>query len=171
MIILKNRSHIQVKAFTVLEMLFVMMLSAIVTGLTYMYFTQLSHYLKKSSTSDNTYLNYRMFDFVYKKDLDQSGTIHYNGKDEILLKINDEEITYQIDDESIIREADQTTDTFNFKVSNLEVHELESHKQLVSSIRFDAVFDSINFLTNYYMKEYSSEILYNNYESKKSNGN
>jgi len=168
---MQSRAKIELKAFTVLEMLFVMMLSAIVTGLTYMYFTQFSHYLKKSTTSDNTYLNYSMFNFVYMKDLNDAETIHYNGKDKISLVKSNEEITYQIDEQSIIRGTDNSQDTFKFKVNELEILEVESHKQLVSSIRFEAVFDTNNSLTNYYLKEYPSEILFRNYEPKKRNGN
>jgi type II secretory pathway component PulJ len=163
---MKSRSCIKVKAFTVMEMLFVMMLSAIVTGLTYMYFNQFSYYLKKSAKSDNTYINYSLFSFAFNKDLDNAATLHFNGKDKITIGLIDEEITYQVEDKWIIRETENSSDTFKFKVSGLEVKEMEAHKQLVQSILFDAVFDTNSYLSYSYLKEYSSEILFKNYEPK-----
>lgn len=156
-----------IKAFTLLEMIFVMMLTAIVTGLTYMYFTQFSHYLKKSTSSDNFYVNFNLFCFVLNKDLSESSVIRFNGKDEIYTGFDDKKETlYRIEKNFIIRESESSTDTFKFKIKDLKIQELEKHYMLVNQIEFNASIDSGNFISYSFLKEYPSETLFHYYEPK-----
>jgi type II secretory pathway component PulJ len=73
-----NRS---LPAFTIMEMLIVMLLSAIVVGLTYLYFNQFSHYIRNTEQTSNTYSNFNQFGFVFQKDLDEARQIYFQSPD------------------------------------------------------------------------------------------
>jgi hypothetical protein len=161
---LKNKIYSRLKAFTIIEMLFVMMLTAIVTSLTYLYFTQFSLYLKNSTMGDNRYLNFSQFSMVFRTDMDNAAAIHFDGNAVIIATHSDTNITYQIEKRWVIRATDVVEDTFRFRVADLKIQELDLHKGLVKTIEFDAVFDSNNYISYLYLKEYPSLTLFQNYE-------
>lgn len=128
---LNNKPYL--KAFTIIEMLVVMLLSAIVVGLTYLYFTQFQNYITRTNISDDVYQTYSRFSMVLKKDLDEATCIFSPELYELELITNNEKTEYWFDEQRVIRNKKDVLDTFPLLTGELQLKELTKHQGLIKA--------------------------------------
>lgn len=151
-------------AFTVLELIIVMILSGIVIGLTYLYFTQFQHYIRQASLGSEAYIGLDQFSTVFQKDMDDAGEIYYRVPSTIRLLKDEEEIDYSFEGNVIIRKLEYSNDTFHIKSANLDVLEMEDYNDLVEYIGFDIQIENDAMQQASFIKDYNSKTLFNFYD-------
>jgi prepilin-type N-terminal cleavage/methylation domain-containing protein len=151
---------LKLKAFTLIEMLFVMLLSGIVVALTYLYFNQFRQYLNKAGNSDNASISFCQLSMVLQKDLSEAAEIYYIEPDEIRLITGESQTKYNFDQKWVVRETANATDTFQCVTSGLDVLEMGKYNYLVGTIQFENKQAPGKLFMFTYIKEYPAQILF-----------
>lgn len=102
----------QLKAFTLIEMLVVLVLSALVFGIAssaWLYFEQLSN---KINDNQSYLFGYNKFDYLIKNDINSAKTIS-GTEASLFFEKSEQEIYYQFLDTTIIRIQGEFSDTIN----------------------------------------------------------
>lgn len=147
-------------AFTILELLIVMLLSGIVVGLTFLYFTQFQRYIRQQFSASEVYMCSGQFNTVFQQDIDNSGEVYYQSPDLIRVIQSENEIQYEFNEDRIIRKLENVNDTFRLTTSHLSVHEMEDYNDLVDFMEFEVNIDDGHPQQVSFVKEYNSKTLF-----------
>jgi len=148
----------QLKAFTIIEMLVVLVLSAVVFGIAasaWLYFEKLEN---KINTSQSYLLAFNKFDYLIKNDVNNANEINGNETD-LYFDINNQhqKIHYQFFDTSIVRNQEDISDTLNIYYTKKYQFAKKSN-DLISKI--DIVFKLYNdSIPKSYIKWYDNKTL------------
>lgn len=148
----------QLKAFTIIEMLVVLVLSAVVFGIAasaWLYFERLENKIN----NDQSYLvGFNKFDFLMKNDVNNANEINGTETDlYFVLNNQHQKIHYQFLDTSIIRVQEEISDTINIHYKN-QIHFAEKSNDLITKIDF--IFELYNQpISKNYSKWYDHKTL------------
>ncbi|MGD2034792.1 MAG: prepilin-type N-terminal cleavage/methylation domain-containing protein [Bacteroidales bacterium] len=156
----------KLKAFTILELLIVMMLSAIVVGMTYLYFTQFRHYLQTTYQQEEDYARLYRFEFALQKDIDLATELFSPSENELEVRFGDEEIRYVFDEGRVVRETGNTADTMELKLTGTSFQVLEEYNGLIESLDLEMETEPGKRLSLVFMKEYPAAVLFRNYRKQ-----
>ncbi len=155
-------SH-RVKAFTIIEMTVVMLLSAIVISMAYFAFELLSRRYVKYKEQSEVFYKVTLLDQLLSRDFFVSDSIKSEGE---ILKVYKADITsdYHFGSKYVVRQFSGQTDTFYF---NVEKKELLYNQQLIAD--GNSMTDQLNLtlllngkvLEYNYIKHYSAAIRIN----------
>jgi len=163
---MKRKLKNKIRAFTVLELLIVMVLSGIVIGLTFLYFTQFRHYLQSTYREENTYAQLLRFQFALGKDITMATEVFSPSTDELQVKFADDEVLYVFDKEWVVRETTMASDTTKLKIIDVSFHTLEDHNDLVREVELEVETGSGEELSLAFAKDYSSAVLFRNFKTQ-----
>jgi Tfp pilus assembly protein PilE len=163
---MKQNRH-RVSAFTILELTIVMLLSAIVIGITYTAYSIMSNAYLDFTRKNEAMGELIRVDELLKKDFEKSGGITINGR--TLIFENNANITkYQLEPDFIVRSS-LITDTFKIKTTNLiasfenQVIEDDQSDQVavhpIDGLSLGLLFKTDTIVYNYH-KIYSSQNLF-----------
>lgn len=156
----------KIKAFTIIELLMVMMLSGIVIGLTFLYFAQFRHYLQSTYKQEDSYSELYRFQFAIQKDIVFAQEIYAPSTDEILIRFANNEIKYLFDNSWVVRETQLATDTIKLKIFDVSFNIQPEYNNLVKSIDIELEAESDKSLLLSFTKEYSAATLFVNFKKQ-----
>jgi prepilin-type N-terminal cleavage/methylation domain-containing protein len=152
----------RVKAFTIMEVTVVMMIAAILMGITYTAYTIVSKSYLSFNTKNTEMAEVEVLDKLLKRDFDQAGVIQKTTSS-ILITNTGQTIQYLFTPDFIIRTAG-ITDTFKVKTDSLitsfegqpveEAGPSEEQNRL-DELSFTLVYQNENIPCHYH-KQYSS---------------
>lgn len=146
----------QLKAFTIIEMLVVLVLSALVFGIAssaWLYFERLNSKIN----NDQSYLvSFNKFDYLIKNDVNNANEISGTETD-LFFKMNSQKIHYQFLDTAIVRIQDEISDTINIHYKK-QIYFAEKSNDLINKIGF--IFELYNnSISKNYTKWYDNKTL------------
>lgn len=157
----------KVKAFTIMEITVAMLISAIVIGMAYTCFNIIYQQYHTFNTKQAELVEIDQLNKVLQHDFDKAEII-LQDNDDIVLKNKDDQLTYHIQPDYILRIAN-AVDTF--KVNTQEVtryfegQTLDTESDLPENNRIDELSFTIIYhnekIPYYYFKQYSSQDLIN----------
>jgi type II secretory pathway component PulJ len=156
-----------IPAFTIIELLVALLLGSIVVGMTYMYFSRFQDYLKNTFTQENTYSELNRLQFVLQRDFDAARTIFPAGIDELIMNMEQTEITYQFEEDRILRETGEASDTFNLRVVNYLANSLKEYNDLVISVELELLPEPEKQVYLFCSKVYPAETRFSIFEEAK----
>jgi competence protein ComGF len=149
-----------IKAYTILEAIFSMLLLSIIVGLTYLLFNLISKQmsiLKKENTME---LNYLFFDSNFHEDLSNS-IDHKFKKSEITLKYYDKsEISYNFNKKFILRTKENNTDTIPLKIKSFR---FLAYNNSINLLEIDILLLNESLKNNYFLYKDLSQIINKKY--------
>ncbi|MBN1953397.1 MAG: type II secretion system protein [Bacteroidales bacterium] len=167
---MRNKSARKLPGFTLVEMLFVMLLGAIVMGLTYMYFSRFQQYLSQVKKQEDKYMVLGQLNTLLQTEFQNAEEVYFIQPDQLILLEEENEIVYAFRDEGIVRTKGENRDTFKLSSNTLRVSELEENNWLVSEFSFDAETEKDQMVPFFMHKEYTGKTLFETFKIKR-NGN
>jgi prepilin-type N-terminal cleavage/methylation domain-containing protein len=159
-----NNKNKSLPGFTVIELLIVMLLSGIVVGITYLYFTQFQSYLRQTSVRSDQYFSAGQLHMVLQHDMEQAQQVFFSSPDELHLHLNETEIEYVFDAEYIVRKHPVSSDTFQIQILDIKVDEMEDYQDLVKTIELETRMNNQDLLRFELYKDYTAKTLFNLYQ-------
>ena len=125
----------RVKAFTILELVIVMIITSfiVIAG----YFAYSSSVSRLAIFKENAVYGteFSQFNVTLAKDIEESSSASLIGRTKLSLKQNEsDEIIYQFDEDMVSRKTTSHTDTFNLSISQVIPTELEFDKYFLSGL-------------------------------------
>ena len=153
------------RGYTIWEIIAVMVISSIVITLAVAIFFRIQFYFHSETRNYTSGADFIVVSDLLKMDLDRARIIHFN--DNTLYLMNEKSsVSYQFNEEFIIREKFQLTDTFRLTTSGFHVETLPDHPELVGQVEFQVIMKNLQ-IPFCYLKQYENQILY---QTNKSNG-
>ncbi len=163
---MKWKMNNKIRAFTVLELLMVMMLSGIVVGLTFLYFTQFRHYLQSIYQQESAYSQLHRFQFALQKDIALAKEIYAPSEDEIRIVFANDEVEYLFDSDWIVRETEMATDTIPLRIVDVSLNVLTEYNKLIGDIELELEAEPERRIQLSFTKEYCSATLFRNFKKQ-----
>lgn len=151
----------KLKAFTLIEVLVTMLLTTIIIGIIYYAYEVVQKQFIHNKTNDEGITQLSMLNYLLEKDFNESAEV-IAANNGITFLYNDlKSINYEFDEEYILRNTENVTDTFKIAVENatqLFLESLVNKGDLVDRLEMDLKYskESLYFV---YTKEYASDIL------------
>jgi len=156
------RSSTHIKAYTLMEMIVVMIISAIIVSMAYVVFTKvnvLAITLKKLYQA-----NYQvvLLDKLVYADIEHADRV-VKTADGFVCEFKNEKHTYHISD-VIVRTQQHQIDTFAFiKDINMVFTFLSERETVIKTVKIEGVYEEEE-LNLFYAKEYGADVYVNDYE-------
>ena len=150
----------RIKSYTVIELLVVMVISALTISMIYACYRIFSGQYIAYKNSSEEIAQYILLDRLLIQDVSRAERILKSDQG-LSMKFNYKEIKYDFTDSSVIR-TDKIVDTFNIRphLVQLNYNDLAKHipDQLVDEISFKSIYkeDTLHFL---YKKKYAANVL------------
>jgi type II secretory pathway pseudopilin PulG len=143
------------KAFTIIEIIVVMIITSIVIGSSMLLYSNMNKLQNSSFNKGEEESALVLLNAVLRKDCQQAEVVRYNNNELLCIKENSS-VSYEFTPLQLIRKA-TITDTFPFQPVNVQVGYADSTHQSVNRISFTLLVkkDSIPF---YLFKEYSPQL-------------
>ncbi len=153
---MKNKPH-NLSAFTLLEIILVLIISAIVVSLVFSVILNLKKTFYSFYTRQESVSRLLIFKNTIEHDIDEANYIITTDEKEYLLASTTDTILYNITDQNIVRSKGGHEDTFHISFSALKVDYVATvaDKHLVRSISF-AINDPVEIKNAYFSKRYVS---------------
>jgi type II secretory pathway pseudopilin PulG len=163
-----NRTYkhpFKLKGFTLLETLFVVLLTAIVISLTFVYFNTFQKYIQSQNKIMNYELEVLRFESLMNYDIDRCAFITQNGNAITMEGIH---VAYEFFEMYLVRHQYENTDTLKGKrIDWLTETEEADNDELVKTIEV-AITDLKNRQRNYiFFKDYDIKTKFEAYINKK----
>jgi prepilin-type N-terminal cleavage/methylation domain-containing protein len=153
----------RLKGYTVMELIVVMVLSAIVVSIAYTSFDIISKQYLRYKKSHEEISKILMFDLVLTKDFKNSVFVSLDD-DGIVCNYSDRKINYQIDEHFVVRQENDVLDTFKVRVTDFQSDfsgiRVTDPGQLINHFEFVQQYDDADYLYAY-QKEYAADFLIN----------
>ncbi len=153
----------KLKAFTLTELIVIMVISSFVIILSYSVVQMINHYFIRSSHSNTLNAELLGFRATFAKDLDQCDSVKHLPLGLILYRSN-QEIIWTTDSNFIVRETiikDEPT-PFRFEIGTVKISSSESeYGGLVGLISFELLTDNDSEMVLRFKKSYSLETIVN----------
>lgn len=150
------RSNVKLKAFSVLEATFSLLVSAIIIGLIYVLFDVLSYRIEKFKQENELTSDLSRFSSVFRHDLFGSDEICLTDRNMALKGDYFNEVQYHFGDSLLIRSQKQFLDTFHLRISMPKIDTIlyKSNTRQLQRLNFKILFEeqqaSISFHKNIY---------------------
>lgn len=144
------------KAFTIIEALFSMLLLSLIVSMVYLISNLLSKQLVLFEKENTEIINYNFFDSVFMTDLNNSTDFKFNDNQINLYYYNSMPITYIINKSNILRVKNRAVDTLKIYVKSYEIFKVSEIKSKLF-LKVNLLHKDIN--TNYYLQRCSSVLI------------
>jgi Tfp pilus assembly protein PilE len=150
------------KAFTILELTVVMLLTTIVAGISYGAYHIVTHQFQQYKTTNETLTDTALLDALLKRDFAQAEQI-VRSENGIVAVYKNQHTTYNFGNEYIIRSFAERVDTFNISVATTPVTNWQKKAQHLPGNLIDELSFSGNTLKLelpfHYLKKYGTNVL------------
>lgn len=145
-----------IKAFTIIEIIVALIISALVISLAYILLMNSEIYFDKLKEQSSHSIRYIDFYSTLKNDIHQCNSVS-TEQNEIILSFDQHKITYRIEDNFVERSIpNKETSKFNVVIEDIEVKYLKNTK-LVNEIILK--IHGTNLFEVNYLKQYSNQTL------------
>ena len=159
---MKKNNIIKLPAFTLLELLVVLMLTGIVFSSAIMTYTNINKYILQSAGKQKGQSSSINFLIQLKSDFYNSDYINGNLS-EIIIHSDSSSRKYVFLDNKVIITQTNSTDTIHIAIQKLSIEYIAPN--IIKTITFNYLSDSLRLNVNY-NKEYTAAFLFNNEVSK-----
>lgn len=155
----------KVKAFTIIELVVVMILTAIIVGIVYSAYSIVGnqYYVYKKTGTQNSQV--ALLSMLLNKDFTSSHFIKYGNDELFFYSKEDNFIHYVFEENYITRNSNSVTDTFPINPLNIQMKFLQElqlvHNSLVDELYFEAVIFNQQQLFHF-KKQYAADVLMEN---------
>lgn len=150
-----------VKAFTIMELVVALLLSAILTGIVFYSYLLLNNQFRKYSVKSDTVNEYLIFQKALNRDIERCDYFKDTlSQTSILFKMPAEDflISYLWSKQAVIREAGNSIDTFHFKLVGYDPHFIKNDLPFMNKIILTLDIDDIE-VRPVFTKHYSAKQL------------
>ncbi|WNM19464.1 hypothetical protein [Flavobacterium capsici] len=151
----------KIKAFSVLEAVFSMVITAIIIGIVFVIFSILSERMLDFKNQNQVISDLNRLTYVINKDLFENEEIVLKNDELLLQSYSGEKVRYLINENYLLRTKNDFKDTFNISNTKIIVDTLEnSNKTVVFQRMVFEIFvnEKINKLS-FYKKIYSNQLI------------
>lgn len=128
----KQSQQYTIKAFSVMEAVIGMVVTAVVIGIAYVLFSIVSERMENFRIQNLVIGDVNRFTYSVNKDIFESETLVQKENELIFKLISDSIITYSINENYIIRKNNTFVDTFNFSIQDVKFDTIrDANKQNV----------------------------------------
>lgn len=149
------------KAFSVLEATFSLLVSAIIIGLIYVLFDVLSFRIEKFKNENESTSDLSRFSAVFRHDLFKNNKLYIQEKDLVLNGVILKEVRYQFEESLLIRSHNQFKDTFHFRISmpKIDTIQYKSKTRQLQRLNFNLRLDDQQTSIYFYKNIYPDQLL------------
>jgi hypothetical protein len=151
----------KLKAFSVLEATFSLLVSAIIIGLIYVLFDVLSFRIEKFKNENESTSDLSRFSSVLRHDLFKNDKLHIQEKDLVLNGVILKEVRYHFEESIIIRSHNQFKDTFHFRITmpKIDTIQYKSKTRQLQRLNFNLMLDEQQTSIYFYKNIYPDQLL------------
>lgn len=144
--------------YTIWEIITVMVISSIVITLAVSIFFRIQFYFHSEIRNYTSGADFIVLNNLLRMDLDKARIIQ--NKDNTLYLMDEKSsASYQFNEDFIVKEESQLTDTFRLITSGFRIETLPDHPLLVVQIEFQVKMKDLT-IPFFYSKEYEKQVLY-----------
>lgn len=153
----------KISAFTIMEVIVVMLLSGIVISMSYSVLRLIQHEFIDFQIHDNSMVTINQLNTVLTRDFDQADRVCLDQTATVLKFTSQSKpvITYRFLDSAIIR-SNPMNDTFRISLSSLNIHKADSINffplRLIDRISFNVETREKNKILLHYRKSYAAQV-------------
>ena len=153
----------KLKAFTVLEIIIVLLISGIVIALSLNIYLNMEKLFYRILSDGNKYNEIMFFHNRLKNDFDKAKYVKIEIDELIIYKEDWDIIKYNLGSDYLTVSANNITDTLKLKIKNYNFEYLNEESRLISDFSLELKYNNNNF-PFYFTKKYSNKVLfeYNN---------
>ena len=164
----------KIKAFTILELVVVMILTSIIVGIVYSAYEVVGKQYNSYKKTNTQNRKVALLNMLLNKDFSTSYFIKY-GEDKLLFYDQENKMTsYDFGvEQGITRNSNAVTDTFFIPPLNVEMKFLNQMQQVRNNLVDELYFESIIFgqqQSFHFKKQYAADVLINNETGNSLNG-
>lgn len=150
----------KLKAFTLIETIVALAITSIVIGLASLIFMNFASLQKKQNTDNDKYASLLQFINTLNYDFETSSNVT-GDETEIILEFDTipYKTTYLFDENEIIRNVKNKSDTFNFITQDIELLRLKEDYELITTFTGNIIQDNYVFPVKI-LKEYPRSLLF-----------
>ncbi len=148
----------QLDGYTIWEVIAVMLISSVVITLAVSVFFRIQVYFHSETRNYSSEADFIVLNDLLKRDLDSARIIQNVGN---ILNLLSEQfsVSYQFNEEFIIREKSQQIDTFHLFTDSFRIEIMQDNPLLVRQIEFQVKTKDLA-IPFFYSKDYEKQVLY-----------
>jgi type II secretory pathway pseudopilin PulG len=150
----------RVEGFTLLETLFVILLTTIVISLVFVYFNTFQKYTANSEKVIIYEKDILRFESLMQYDIDRSRELYFSDDDVIL---NDIDVSYKLTENMIIRDQSGSVDTLRAREIQFDVYYQSDEIPLVKGIEINLTDLNNHHRTYYFYRDNDFQSIFNTY--------
>jgi hypothetical protein len=154
----KNR---RLRAFSVIEALFSMMLLSIIVSLTYLLFNLINKQMSILEKENMLELNYLIFDSNFREDLNNSINYKFEKNKITMHYYKKPKVSYKFDKNFVLRQIGNTIDTIPLKIKSFRL--LRTYRNSISLLEIDITLINESIKNNYFLQKDLSQIINKKY--------
>ncbi|MFP9100758.1 type II secretion system protein J [Flavobacterium sp. RHBU_24] len=156
-----NKKGGHIRAFTIIEAVIGMVITAIIMSIIFVVFTITSERLLDFKQANIEIVDLNRVNYALNKDMFESKYIEYNDGVLKFLMHDDASATYAIDRDILTRYSDEFIDTFHIHVANMYFDTISSlnKRQSYKRINLKLIDGKKSFNTYFYKKIYPAELI------------
>lgn len=156
------QSRFDIKAYTLIEMIIVMIISAIIVSMAYIVYTRVNVIAMNLKNSFNSHYQVALLDKLIYADFQQADKVIKTAEG-FICEFDHETHEYQLSDR-IIRIQRSQIDTFSFiQDVNYDFEYTNANNYVIKSFKIKGLYLDEEIVL-WYMKEYGADIMVNDYE-------
>ena len=148
------------RSFTLIELIVAMVISTIVIGATIAIWLNVDKLFKRGMEDTFSETNLVLFVTVFEHDMGRSETASVTSSDVMFSFLYDPPISYDINENYVVRTCLETSDTFKLKIEGVSMVPHDKIPELVKSISFTIRQDG-KLYPMFFSKSYSNSRLIN----------
>ena len=151
----------RLKAFTVIEIITVLLISGIVISLSLSIFLNFEKIFRQLLSDSSKYSEIMFFHRRIKNDFDRAKYITYNQDELVLHNVNNNIVKYNLGNEYLTINTNTNIDTLKVNIKDCSVEYINEESKLITSFFLILKLKGNDFPL-FFNKEYSNRILFNN---------
>lgn len=151
----------KLKSFSVLEVTFSLLVTAIIIGIIYVLFDLLTYRLEKFKQENVVVTDFNRFSAVFSSDLSKNDVLRSDNEDICLNGFKNDSCIYIFNNDYITRTNHTFIDTFNIKIITIKLDTVSNGKKtnVFQRLTFDFDFDNEIKTVSYHKRLYPDVLL------------
>ncbi len=154
-----NKQH-KLDAYTIVEVLIVLVISAIVIATAVSAFISVQHLFAGTYRQNQSNDKLGMLYHVLNMDISESKTLTYSFGELHAHKKFEPDIYYYLNEKNVIRETGYTKDTFNYSIRDIHFNYIKNGAYVIDTIKF-AIYDHQTPYIWHFTKHYGTAMYFN----------
>ncbi len=142
----------QLKGFTITEALISMLILSIIISLSYLMFNVFNRQMQLFEKENTEILQYNLLNKTIKYDINTAHTFSIENNTIQLNKYDDSRVTYRLEKTLILRQKNESIDSFKLTVENYKIFELETQNK-TKRLDLDLIVLNEKISNHYFLQE------------------